>query len=33
MAATVLSTAPLLAVFIIANRFFVQSVVTSGVKG
>jgi multiple sugar transport system permease protein len=33
MAATVLSTAPLLLVFILANRFFVQSVVSSGVKG
>ncbi len=33
MAATVLSTAPLLLVFLLANRFFVQSVVSSGVKG
>jgi multiple sugar transport system permease protein len=33
MAATVMSTAPLVIVFMIANRFFVQSVVSSGVKG
>lgn len=33
MAATVLSTAPLLVVFVLANRFFVRSIVSSGVKG
>ncbi len=33
MAATVLSTGPILAVFVAANRFFVRSVVTSGIKG
>ena len=33
MAATVLGTLPLLVVFLAANRFFVQSIVTSGLKG
>jgi multiple sugar transport system permease protein len=33
MAATVLATVPLLAVFIFANRYFVQSIISSGVKG
>lgn len=33
MAATVLSTIPLMILFIFINRYFVQSVVSSGVKG
>jgi multiple sugar transport system permease protein len=33
MAATVLSTIPLLILFIFINRYFVQSVISSGVKG
>jgi multiple sugar transport system permease protein len=33
MAATVLGTMPLLAVFVVANRYFVQSIISSGVKG
>lgn len=33
MAATVLATIPLLILFIFVNRYFVQSVISSGVKG
>jgi ABC-type maltose transport system permease subunit len=33
MAATVLGTIPLMILFVFINKYFVQSVVSSGVKG